>query len=164
MYTLETLLRELIPYRLETTDIKPINFIFKNEEQLFSDEGKKLLSENKTSLYTLEDKRKIPSSIFISVIRRSPKIYLLQEACVAKDKFGGLVTHRNNVYRPGQAGLYKHCEETIKLITNWNYAFNLIEDIKYELNKLDIEDINKIISQINSLRIRKETRDLEQTN
>ena len=136
MYSLEKLYQQMNQYKIDSTSIKPISFIFKSEEQIFSD----LEKEN--------EYKKMKDSVFISIIKTYPKIRILIECCVSRDTQGGIITHRNNLYRPGQYGLYQWSKETINIIKNFNKGYRLIEDINKILIEKNIEELKEIKNYI----------------
>ena len=145
MYSLEYLMDIMRPHKIKTSDIKPIEFIMKDENQIFSE----------------EEKKRVRESIFISIVSTQPKINILRECCVAIDSKGGVVTHLNNLYMPFQSGIYAYNKTTIEIVSKWNYGFNMIRDINEHLATLEIDDFAEVIKFINDLQLKKYTRKLE---
>ena len=131
VYGIDNLIDYMRPHKTDIQKIQAITFIMKDEETVFSE-------------YT---KQYIKDSIFISILIGYPETRITREICLSKDKLGGVRTYTNQIFRPGSM-VYKYNEETIEIVSKWNYGRNMIDLIQKDLKNLNIQEIECVKAYI----------------
>jgi len=130
VHSIDSLIEIMNPYKIKSDEIIPINFIMKNELDLYSD------SETM--------REKVKQSQFISIIRGKPYTEIHRQTCMGKDSKGAIITVTNQIFVYNSNYIYKYSDETINIVQKWLYIDKLINDININLQRLDVEDLRKI--------------------